>query len=186
MQQLSPARCPNPECPYPVDVRKVTEVIATGTVEWHRSDLVEQLLHDKPTPPLPLQVPSPRGTVVRAIGIGVFIWFGVGFLPVLPLSLQGRLSPQQLATVVAVFGGVVVVAGMLFIFGHLAARRDRTRIQSLKLQADATNRQRQADYERALDNWSHKLYYCNRCGSRFVAGHPLYAPKEAMSRVLAQ
>ncbi len=158
--------CPNPVCPQPDDVQKVSLIVASGTRQQAvtpyysvttMNALSEQLAEGAPARP-ENKGKWGSGSVVTMLVLGFFLFFGVLALVEVILYTFGLL-PGRVKSAVELFYLSPLIFGVVPAIIMVALVRYK-RAAAAKFKTDF------AEWSRKQARWE-SLYYCNRCGSVF-------------------
>lgn len=166
-------RCPNPLCPQPADVQKVSAVYENGTDGLSQTSLSGKLSPpERPGAPL-----EEQDGCAPAFWLMLFFGGGLGSLVLAGYRYSANPTSDKFAPNVAI---AFVLGVLLMIVGVevLAATRRGAAAANAKFVREG------AAWQAALARWG-ELYYCNRCGSVFnPAGADRFVPASRMRELL--
>jgi hypothetical protein len=148
-------RCPNPSCPQPDDVEKVSVVHENGTDGFRQTSL-SKTLNPPERPGTPLEDQdgcAPAFWLLASFGVGLGSLVLAGYY----YAANPTSDKWALNVVIALVIGV-----LLMIVGAEVLAASRRRATA----ANATFQREGAAWQAAMTKWD-ELYYCNRCGSVF-------------------
>jgi hypothetical protein len=148
-------QCPNPTCPQPDDVERVSEVQERG-IDGFRQTPLSRVLNPPERPGTPLEE---QDGCAPAFWLMLFFGSGLGSLALAGYYYSANPVSDKFALNVLI---ALVIGILLMIIGVevLAATRRGASTANTKFIREGTA------WQAAVAKWD-ELYYCNRCGSVF-------------------
>jgi hypothetical protein len=166
-------RCPNPLCPQPDDVQKVSAVYESGTDGFSQTSLSGKL-NPPERPGAPVEE---QDGCAPAFWLLLFFGGGLGSLVLAGYYYSSNPMSDKFALNVAIALGLGVLLMIVGVEVLAAARRGATAANAKFVREGAT-------WQAALARWD-ELYYCNRCGSVFnPAEADRFVPASRMKELL--